>query len=312
MVHTGTRTLTEDCIMKYSKIFSALAISILIVGCSQNDKPNEQAIRDAIKNYQDAYNQQDADKLTAIWGSHASYKNPITGKSAVGREAIRKLYQESFAKDKKVHLEIVNQSIEFPSTNEAIEKGVMKVSSQDAPPKQLAYQANFIKENGKWFLDSIGEIELQVAPTNFEQLKDLSWMVGNWEDSDENIQILFTNKWDTNKNFLTENFKMKIYGHDDIQGYQIIGWDPIKNVIRSWVFDSDGGFGEGTWEKFDKSWYVTLQFTLSDGRLASSKNIYTPIDANSYTFTSTDREIDGEILPNTDPVTVEKIKQVAP
>ena len=28
---------------------------------------------------------------------------------------------------------------------------------------------------------------------------------------------------------------------------QRIGWDPAAKQIRSWEFDSEGGFGEGTW-----------------------------------------------------------------
>lgn len=82
----------------------------------------------------------------------------------------------------------------------------------------------------------------------------------------------------------------------------------MKEVVRSWVFDSDGGFGEGTWEKVDKSWYATMRFTLGDGGVASSINIYTPVDDRSYTYASVEREVNGEILPDMNPVTVEKIE----
>ena len=43
---------------------------------------------------------------------------------------------------------------------------------------------------------------------------------------------------------------------DDLEGTQVIGWDPAAGTIRSWMFDSDGGFGEGTWSKKDNSWIV--------------------------------------------------------
>jgi hypothetical protein len=172
----------------------------------------------------------------------------------------------------------------------------------------MAYQAEYVRENGKWLVNAIKEIEQQEPQSNFEQLKDLAWLIGKWEDSDDNIEILFDNQWDKYKNFITQHFKMKIYGQDDIEGKQIIAWDSVKNVVRSWVFDSDGEFGEGTWEKVDKSWYAAMQYTLSDGRNATSKNIYTPIDDRKYTFASVEREVDGELLPNMNPVTVEKIE----
>lgn len=296
---------------KYSKIILTLLAAAWLAGCNQtqqNEEAEKKSIQNFVQAYQEAYNQQDASKLTALWASDATYFNPVTGESAKGREEIEKLFKERFSQGKKKHLEITVKSIEFPSTDEAIQNGVIKVTTPDQPAQQVVYQLAYIKENGKWLVNAINEIELQKAPSNFEHLKDLAWMVGKWEDSDDNVDILFDNQWDKFKNFITQHFKMKIYGQDDIEGKQIIAWDPLKNVIRSWVFDSDGGFGEGTWEKVDKSWFATMHFTLDDGRVASSKNVYTPVDDHSYTFASIEREVDGEILPNMNPVTVEKIE----
>lgn len=295
----------------FSKIVLALLAVVWLAGCNQtqqNEEADEKAIRNVVQSYQKAYNQQDAAKLTAQWASDAIYVNPLTGESAEGKEAIEKLFKEKFEQGRKRHLEIMIKSIEFPSADEAIEKGVMRVSIDDQPTQQMAYQAGYVRKHGKWLVKAINEIELQEPSSNFEHLKDLAWLVGKWEDSDDNVDIVFDTQWDKYKNFITQNFKMKIYGQDDIEGKQIIAWDPVKNVVRSWVFDSDGGFGEGTWEKGDKGWYATMRFTLADGRVASSKNVYIPVDDHSYTFASVEREVDSEMLPNMNPVTVEKIE----
>lgn len=294
----------------FSKIILTLLAAAWLAGCSKEkhyEEADEKAIRNVVQSYQDAYNQQDAAKLTAQWASDAAYFNPVTGESAEGREAVEKLFKEKFAEGKKRHLEVEIKNIEFPNAKEAIENGVMKVVVDDQPAQQVAYQAEYVKENGKWLIKAINEIQLQEPSSNYEQLKDLAWLVGKWEDSDDNVDIMFENQWDKYKNFITQYFKMKIYGQEDIEGKQIIAWDPGKEVVRSWVFDSDGGFGEGTWKKVDKSWYATMRFTLGDGSAASSINIYTPVDDHSYTFASIEREADGEILPDMDPVTVEKI-----
>lgn len=293
--------------------FVLILLTAWLTGCTQvekneNNGTDEKAIRNIVQQYQEAYNSQDAAKLTASWVPNATFINPLTGESAVGKEAIEKFFKEKFARDKNKRLEITIKSIEFPNDHEAIENGVMKVTAPNQPDQETAYQAEYVKENGKWLISAIHEIELQKPLSNFEQLKNLSWLIGKWEDSDDNVDILFDTGWDKYKNFITQNFKMKVYGQDDIEGKQIIAWDSAKDVIRSWVFDSDGEFGEGTWEKVDKSWYATMRFTLSDGRVASSTNIYTPIDDKSYSFSSVNREVDGEILPNMDPVTVEKVE----
>lgn len=293
----------------FSKTILTLVAAAWLAGCNQtkqNEKADEKAIRNVVQEYQEAYNQQDVAKLFSQWASDATYNNPVTGESAEGKEAIVKLFKEKFAQGKKRRLDIAIKSIDFPDENEAIESGVMKVTVEDQPAQQMAYEASYVRENGKWFVKAIKEIELQEPSSNFEKLKDLAWLVGKWEDSDDNVDILFDTQWDEYKNFITQKFKMKIYDQDDIEGKQIIAWDSVKDVVRSWVFDSDGGFGEGTWEKVDKSWYATMRYTLNDGRVASSINIYTPIDDNSYTFASQEREVDGEVLPDMNTVTIEK------
>lgn len=35
---------------------------------------------------------------------------------------------------------------------------------------------------------------------------------------------------------------------------EIIGWDPANSTLRSWVFDSEGGFSEGTWTQEENRW----------------------------------------------------------
>ena len=34
----------------------------------------------------------------------------------------------------------------------------------------------------------------------------------------------------------------------------MIGYDPVKGRLRSWVFDSEGGFGEGSWRQEGNKW----------------------------------------------------------
>lgn len=293
------------------KILFTLLAGVWLAGFdqpNQTEEADEKAIRNIVQSYQEAYNQGDAAKLTSQWTSDASYFNPVTGDSAEGREAVEKLFKDKFAQNKKRHLEITIKDIDFPSADEAVETGVMKVTLDDQPEQQLAYQAGYVKQNNKWLLKSLSQIELQETPSHFEQLKELSWLVGKWEDSDDNVDIFFDNQWDKNKNFIIQHFKMEIYGQEDIEGKQIIAWDPVNGIIRSWVFDSDGGFGEGTWEKEDKNWYANMRFTLGDGSVASSVHIYTPVNDDSYTFASVEREVDGDILPDMNPVTVEKIE----
>jgi hypothetical protein len=87
-------------------------------------------------------------------------------------------------------------------------------------------------------------------------------------------------------------------------GMQIIGWDPAAKQIRSWVFDSDGGFAEGRWTKKEDGWYITTSGTLPDGGKATSVNVITRVDDDGFKWRSVDRTVDGAVLPNIDEVLV--------
>jgi hypothetical protein len=49
--------------------------------------------------------------------------------------------------------------------------------------------------------------------------------------------------WARGGNFLTRNVTVKRAGETTLESWQIIGWDPVEERIRSWTFDGEGGFG---------------------------------------------------------------------
>jgi len=142
--------------------------------------------------------------------------------------------------------------------------------------------------------------------SHFEHLKELEWFVGDWVDKTDDMVFSSIWRWDFNKNFLIQDFNMKGDGQEELKGQQIVGWDPRDGSVRSWIFDSDGGFGECSWIKEDKSWYAKTLFVLADGRVASATHIYTKIDDKNYTFSSVGRDINGEVLPDIGPFTAVK------
>lgn len=146
--------------------------------------------------------------------------------------------------------------------------------------------------------------EIHSLPSHYEQLKDLDWLIGEWQSKDAKNQVTATYLWDTNKNFLIEHFKAQIEGQPFIEGQQIIGWNPVSQKIRSWIFDSDGGFGKSIWMKTDDSWYTPTKFILPDGRKATATHIYKKVDNNTFTFVSESRDIDGNMMPNIGPNTM--------
>jgi hypothetical protein len=135
-------------------------------------------------------------------------------------------------------------------------------------------------------------------------LKELEWMIGSWIDQDENSTIQTDCEWTKNQNFINRSFAVVVGDQVDLAGMQIIGWDPAAKQIRSWIFDSDGGFAEGKWTRKGDRWLIQTSGTLPDGSRSSAVNIMTRVDDDSFTWQSVQREVGGDILPNVDEVLV--------
>lgn len=271
---------------------------------------DKEAIEKSIQSYIAAFNAGDSKKLASHWALDAVYINPLTGMQVEGREAIAKEMSAIMKEVKGSKLKVDVQSIQFISPGVAIEQGTSTLISPAGKPQESVYTAVHVKRDKNWFLDRITEEEVPVILSNYEHLKKLEWLIGDWTDSDQSGHIQTTCKWTKNKNFIIRSFTASMRGHIDLSGMQIIGWDPSKKQIRSWVFDSDGGFSEGMWTQKKNHWYVMMTGTLPDGRKNSSTNIFKLVDENSYQWQSVNRIIDGELQPNIDEVTVTRDETV--
>jgi len=72
-------------------------------------------------------------------------------------------------------------------------------------------------------------------------------------------------------------------------GWEIIGWDPVRQQIRSWIFDSNGGFGETIWVNNGDDWLIRASNVLPDGSRSTAENVLTKVDDNKFTW---DRKIE--------------------
>lgn len=277
-------------------------------GAPTGDTSGEAAVRKQSAAFAEAFNRHDAKALADLWAEDAFYVDLEGAETLKGREEIASHYRSIFEREKDATLELQIDKITFPAADQAVEAGAAVVTYRGQDPIRTAFKAYYQKRRGDWVLTQVRELAAAVAPTNYAHLKDLEWLTGEWIDSDEDSEIISIGKWDNYKNFLTQQFTVSVEGQIILEGKQVIAWDPIKQRIRSWMFDSDGGFGEAWWKQEGKSWLAEYVQTLSDGTRASAVNIYTPSDATHYTWESTGREVGGELLPDIGPITVERKK----
>ncbi len=216
---------------------------------------DENAIRAAVESYVDAYNRGDARAVAAQWSETGEWISR-SGQRFQGRPAIEKELKNLFAENKGVRIEVINLTIRIVSADAATEEGTVRVIRPGEAPSDATYLAVDTKKDGQWKLDSVHETNVPDLPATSPALQDLAWLVGQWTDQSPDAEIDTSVTWTKNKAFLNYSFKASAPGMDDLEGTQVIGWDPAAGKIRSWMFDSDGGFGEGTWSKKGNSWIV--------------------------------------------------------
>ena len=273
-------------------------------GDNQSSNLDETMIRRSVQTYVDAFNRSDAATVAAHWSENGEWLNP-SGERFKGRVAIQESLREYFAEaDGQQHLEVYEPSIRMLAPTVAVEEGTALVTRLGMPPSETSYIAIHVKQNDQWKIESVRETVIPSTPSNYEHLKELQWMIGEWVDRDDDATIETKCEWTANNSFISRSFTVRIKDQIDVAGTQVIGWDPIAKQIRAWVFDSEGGFGEGIWSRDGDRWMVKAHHVFHDGERASAIRIITPIDENTFRLEVIGREIGGEIQPNIDPVTV--------
>src|SRR5262249_36477789 len=176
------------------------------------------------------------------------------------------------------------------------------------PPSRARYTAVHVKKDGRWHLSSVRDAPYS-PPTNYEHLRVLEWAVGDWADEEDKGEVARVSfAWAENQNFIVATFATALKNITVDGGTQWIGWDPAAKGVRSWTFDNNGGFGEGTWTKDGNRWTIKTNTVLRDGRRASATNTVTRVDADTITWRSTDRTLDGKALPDIKEVRMKRVK----
>ena len=93
-------------------------------------------------------------------------------------------------------------------------------------------------------------------------------MVGDWVDEGGNAKVHSSIRWAVNESFLIRTYSIEVDGEPSMDGTVFIGWDPQTGQIKSWVFDSEGGHGEGLWTRVAEDRWVVKAHGVTPRRPA--------------------------------------------
>lgn len=255
---------------------------------------DESAIRANIALFMKAYNTGNAKAIAALFTPDGQIEDK-DGNVSEGREAIAETFADVFKTTPGKQLDVFVESIRFIGADLAVETGTTKETIKpNEAPEYDRYTVLHVKRDGKWLMALARDEEGPVG-TNHERLQPLAWLVGDWVDDGGSTVVLSSCRWSKDGNFLLQEFKIKVNGHDSMDISQRIGWDPLAKRIRSWVFDSDGGYGESTWTRDGSGWIIKATAVRPDGTSASATNRLVPAGPDSYVWRSLDRVVGDEV-----------------
>ena len=248
--------------------------------------------------YVAGFNKGDSKALAAIYAEDVQY-TADDGATVTGREAVVENLTKFFAKNKGASLSLEVESARFLTPDVLLEKGFATVNDETT-----RYVCSYVKKDGVWLISELNETTLPPVDAASAALSDLGWLVGTWEDNSPGVTVTSTVDWTNNSHFLRRSFTIDREGGDSTTATEVIGYDPVAGAVRSWMFDSDGGFGEGSWKREGNKWMNSYSATSPDGSTSSAQHILTFIDEKKYTWESVNRQSEGEVLPNIDKINV--------
>ena len=297
--------------MKTITLFASLSAILAGVSLAQDSadtSPEKAAVLANDRAYEAAYARTDVKAMADFFTEDAQYTSE-DGRTLNGRAEIEGSIRAAFQAKKGARLAITLDSVRVLSPEVVLEKGSTAVTARDGETDRAVYTAIYVKKDGKWKISQLIETPLAEASPH-DQLSQLAWLVGDWKEADKSDDLTVRSQyvWARGGNFITRNVTVNRGSEATLEGWQIIGWDPVDNCIRSWTFDDEGGFSEGRWTREGERWLLREKGVAPDGSRTAADNTFTKISNDRFTWESNNRTLDGEPQPGIARIEISRVK----
>ena len=262
-------------------------------------KEEEEAIHKAAAAYNTAYAKGDADAVLATWTKDAEFIDD-DGKVYRGHSVLAPLFAKALPSFKGYKITGKLTSIRFIKSDVALVDGEQTFTPPRGESNVNRFTSVWVKTDGQWRIRSARDLTPDPAGETVagRWMREMDWLVGDWasEGKESTVHLKVTPA--LNKAFMTMEYEVKRKQGAGSKVLQIVGWDPLTEQVKSWVFDDQGGYGEALWSREGNSWSSDSTGVLPEGATGSAFNVMKYIDDDTFTWQSLRREADGQPLPD--------------
>jgi len=280
-------------------VFLAIGLGTFYSSAQQTPattKNEDPSLRSAMEQYSKDLKTGDLTKIMSHWTTDADFTDE-DGKVIKGREAIGKLFKENLTDLKAGKSEIKIESLRFLTPDVVAINGAVEFTQADGIVDSNRFSAVWTKKDGNWLIASAHDLPDLVGSAGDRGMKELQWLTGDWTAEDRGTKVKLSVKPELDGKFAIMRYDIK-GPKGSLTVIQMLGFDPIQGALRSWAFDSRGGFGESLWSRENSVWTSESTGVLPSGQTGSAVNYVRVLSPNSFTWQSTQREVEGQPIPD--------------
>lgn len=270
-----------------------------VKGDGGKDKSEDEvALQKAVAAYSVAFAKGDVAAVVSMWTPDAEFIDD-DGKTYRGRDTLTKIFTKSLPSFKGYKITSKLTSVRFVKPDVALVDGEQTFTPPRGEPDVSRFTSVWTKTDGQWRIRSARDLTAELPGENVagRQLRELDWMLGEWVSGSDDAKVHLKVSWTLNKSYMIWEYEVKRKDASS-KVVQWLGWDPLREQIKTWVFDDQGGFGDAYWVRNGNTWTSDAVGVLPDGATGSSVNVLRYQDDNTFLWQSVRREFDEQPLPD--------------
>lgn len=267
-------------------------------GANNGLSPAEAEVAGAGKKLIDAFNQGNAAMATDMFLPDAELIDE-SGTVYLGKEEIGALIKSFFEKFPGVQSASEIESIRLVAGLALVDGSRTMMDKDGKSFSLLRYTSIWKKTDAGYKIVSLRDVAEIVPPTPKEALEAIAWLVGSWvnEGSDGKVELEYRLAEDGNF-LIGDVLVVGADGRQTMKSFQRIGWDAAQGTLRSWTFDSDGGWGESLWTPTEQGWILDSKATAPSGVQGSVRVSLTPEGEDRFKIQGSNRLSNGVAEPD--------------